>query len=520
MGWSVSIADKRAQAQHRVSLALRIRKNTNGGGVGEDFLASSVPAHNPDAVLLPDTYQGQGDVLTVQTWRIQPGHFTIALHFPSRLSDRAALASRSLRRGALCELLEGEGADLGTYVARRRGRIQQITWPDVNVCQVVVYSLLYSLKSRPYPVWDGSGNPNTKLFQGVCGVETTSTTAFTGNSSTTLTLTDASTFVTFNGTGVAKITPDVGNPFYVTFTGKSGNQLTGIATTNKFNTTQANAAIGNTVQSVAYLGAAHPLVIARRVLVSTGNGTNGTEDVYPETAGFGLDVEWIDEAQFRLVRGTVMNVSPYAWDVLVESPQQDGIGWLQGLLQPVGAFLVERQGQIAPRCAQDLSNAQPCGQDQTITNADIEGQPTGEWYDPQVPYAYNRLQFTGSGFNGVSEESVTTLPVRDELVWDLSDRMFANQLNIHVNTLSRCELYAHHIGEVIRMTLSGTWWGLCAGDVIPLTTDRCRGRFVSTYGGYDQRTVVVLSANERIIEPFTDVVLLSMPIDAEDDYST
>ena len=175
-----------------------------------------------------------------------------------------------------------------------------------------------------------------------------------------------------------------------------------------------------------------------------------------------------------MVRSTVTKVlsGSYVWEVLVESPVEDGLLWLQGLLAPAGIWLCERQGEVAVRAAQSLTSAETVGQSLEITDADILGHPTVLWYDPAVPYAYNRYALRTNDEDD-SDDSVlacTTLPPRDELLVDVTDRVFANEEQVRLDMLRRCDDYAHYPGEVITLSLRGAWWGLCPGDVIDLTT--------------------------------------------------
>ena len=530
MSWGATTIDAlKAAGTLPLSIVLRVRRNAAGGGVGTEFLISSNPAHNPDALLLPESLKQQPAAIQAGSWRYSPANFSVDVVLPdAEIGHRSPQPGYSLRRGALVELLIGQGDDLSTYLPERRGRIQSPTMKGRHLAELSVFSLLYSLKGRPTPVLDAASLPQSRLFHGLCGVETTITTAgfVAGVGTQTLDIDDDESFSLFNGTGVAKITGDTGEVFYVTFTGVGSNQLTGVSKVGQFGTTSEDAAIGNTVSSVAYVGGVHPLIMAEQLLVSTGAGTNGARDVYPETAGFAIDQEWIDTAQFRMVRQTVVKVNSgvYEWEVLVESPVEDGLLWLQGLLNRAGIWLVERQGQIAVRAAQSLSSTQPVAQHQEITDADIIGVPTVEWYDPGSAYAYNRfavVSATATATPSGGTESVlpaTTLPTREEQVVDLSDLVFTNETEVKTDVIRRCDDYSHYPGEVITLTLRSAWWGLCEGDIIPLTTVRTRGRFVSTYGGYSRRACMVLSAGPNPIAGTTALKLLCMPLDPADDH--
>ena len=155
--------------------------------------------------------------------------------------------------------------------------------------------------------------------------------------------------------GAVLITPSSGDPYIVTFTGVSGNDLTGVSTTAEHGTSGSNASAGDIVQEVCWINR-HPVDMARRVLVSTGTGTNGPHDTLPESWGLGIPAHLIDAAGFldtsNALNSTISSGS-YIVNAVATTPQGPALQWLQTELNRYGLWLCTRQGQITIRAALD-----------------------------------------------------------------------------------------------------------------------------------------------------------------------
>lgn len=178
---------------------------------------------------------------------------------------------------------------------------------------------------------------------------------FNFGTDTTITLSSAPTMERETGRpGAVLITPSGGgDPYIVTFTGTSGNDLTGVSTTAIYGTTGSNASIGDAVQEVAYINR-NPVSMAIRVLTSTGTGTNGANDTLPASWGLGVPIDLIDVQGFiDCVSATAPASGAAAVHTVATSPQGPALSWLQSTLQTYGMWLCMRQGQISIRPALD-----------------------------------------------------------------------------------------------------------------------------------------------------------------------
>ena len=157
--------------------------------------------------------------------------------------------------------------------------------------------------------------------------------------------------------------------------------------------------------------------------------------------------------------------------------------------------------------------------DYPITDEIIFFDPPPETvsYDPAVPYAYNRVEIqTASGSTGTNLNA-TTLPVRDTLTYDASPFVSVNESAIRTEAIARVDNYGHYVPDRVRLTLIGAFYGYVPGDVVRLTSDQVRARFVSTQSGIEDRACLISEVSENPIEGITAISLLVYPLRTEDD---
>lgn len=162
--------------------------------------------------------------------------------------------------------------------------------------------------------------------------------------------------------GAVLVTPASGaDPYIVTYTGVSGNNLTGVSASAIFGTTRTNAGAGSVVQEVCLINK-HPVSMALAVLTSTGTGANGSADTLPESWGLAVPESLIDVQGFTDA-ATALNASLPSGSFLVHTvettPQGPPLTWLQGELARYGLWLCTRQGQITIRAALDYYRHRP-----------------------------------------------------------------------------------------------------------------------------------------------------------------
>jgi hypothetical protein len=314
------------------------------------------------------------------------------------------------------------------------------------------------------------------LFYGV-GTETTLAAHYTPTDGT-ISIASAAGFEKDSSTGVGllKIVPGSGAPFYLEWSGTAGTTLT-VGTVAVLGTTAIAASAGDTVKAVAYIRA-NPVDLARRVLVSTGAGTNGAHDVLPKSWGYAIPDEVMDHDDMTdwLTQVLVNNSgSTYVWDVVVEDPVEQGYAWLQNLLASAGAWLVIRQGLFAVRACQnhvDTAGRPPLQEWTMIRDEEIMAIEWEAWSaDTPAEYALTKLYygFAGTSFVATTGTTVSTLPG--------GDTMSRDQTGLHASSdtgfgdLHRLAIWDTDIGERVTLSLAN-WYAarLVPGDVIMFST--------------------------------------------------
>lgn len=88
----------------------------------------------------------------------------------------------------------------------------------------------------------------------------------------------------------------------ISYTGATSNTFTGCAR-GQLGTAAAPHSTNDTVNGF-YVLQDNPLNLALKIMLSTGNGTNGPYDVLPANAGLGIDRTLVDVAKFEFMRDT------------------------------------------------------------------------------------------------------------------------------------------------------------------------------------------------------------------------
>jgi hypothetical protein len=515
-----------------------------GDGVGIPWWAASDPALAADGYVAIQASRGAGlqapsigpCSVQPQSWTYQEGAWAVSIHLPESvvvtggprspgraLSTTWGRAAEALRRGVLCRLLIGvRGWARADYQPLRAGRIQAVRCSHPQSVRVEVWDLATALRSRMTPTYSGSLTEQAQdLFYGSCG-STTTASAYVAGSSTSLNVTSLSAF-NRETTGVALLTGNSGTQFYVTYTGTSTgpNRLTGVSTIGYFETVAENAASGNAIQAVPYLSG-HPVSITRKLLTSTGAGTNGGFDTYPEAWGLGIDTDWLDSPDLAILQQSVIRATgvAYGWTVLPEAAQPDPWAWWSSYLSAAGIWICTRQGQVVMRCARDPNTATELLAE-ALTDADlVHGEaPEVSWYAEETPEAYCRYKAAGiATTSGGSNSSVTTLPARGEWISDLGDVLAgqADEEGIRDEVAARCAPWVHLTPETISLTVTGLR-GYAPGDVLPLTLSGVRGRLSGTRQGYSERPALVLSEAPDLARNRTRLTLAVLPTGLEED---
>jgi hypothetical protein len=228
---------------------------------------------------------------------------------------------------------------------------------------------------------------------------------------------------------------DGGEPFYLL--GQTVNSGAGTLTTlteDLYGTTAIAAPAGSTVKAIGYMSET-PMRCAARILLSNlvprnpdpGDGayTNGPYDLLPEGWGYAIPQYLFDgadmEAFIDIVHAGFDGVDD-TWQVVVESPQTDGLQWLQEFLRPGGFFLGLHQGSLTVRAVvRDVGLNTPG----TITVDDELIVDVVEYHawDPDSPVEYRTARTVAAdGTASTSTEThIGTRPSRTRRRRDLLD---------------------------------------------------------------------------------------------------
>lgn len=304
-------------------------------------------------------------------------------------------------------------------------------------------------------------------------------------------------------------------PFYLRYDGTATGptRFTGVTPNNRRGTEQASSGSGSVVTALAYL-AGHPIDITRELLTSTGDGTNGADDVLPADWGWGLPVDMLDTddmAEWKAVIGSTAN--PHDWEVVVETPIDNGMSWWQGQLAMAGMWLAIRQGQLVVRCAQNIIQSKlgsysfhdPIHSGITITDDDILETGPDEWraWHDQANTESWRVRVHYNDGHGVGAEtwtvgttpSIQTSPAVYQTDYDLTDVVWTSDTppgDQALDVVYRTMFWHVRIPELVRLRCAGLRLAqLCPGDVVSLTTDRLEGRMTASSGGYSDTSCMV-----------------------------
>lgn len=288
------------------------------------------------------------------------------------------------------------------------------------------------------------------------------------------------------GVYLIKVSPTGADPYYLTATGATATEFSGLSSTGKIGTTASVAAAGDSVKETAYLKG-HPFDIVRKILCSTGNGTNGTYDTLPANWGLAIPHDLVDNDDIDRWKTEVVKVGSgsYEWEIAVEDEWTDAIATLEGLLATAGIFLTMRQGKITLRAAQKTTSVNALVSDIEITDSDIEDIEDYEAWDAShsVEYAQLYVPTASTAFGTNATEDLATLPGARNYTYDVADRVSNNESEIRTDMHTRLEEAARYIPERVQTRLANLKAAqLSPGDVVPLTTSRVFSRAAGSQG--------------------------------------
>jgi len=507
VSWSAAFLDALAEPTTSLDFVVEYVETVDFGIAWSAGSGVSPGVIDTTCYLAPDTVQVQGARMSPRGWSATLGAFSLGL-----VGDLATFWS-SVPRGAVLRL-----------------RAAPIGWPLADYQTIAVGVFWKASRQGRAPLWTvevrdllaGVLRPPTKtgvpLFNGLSSTEVDS--GYTVGDTTLRVLgtslfeKETSSLTGGSATGAVQVTNGSGDTFFLTYTGTATGPIrfTGVSATGQFGTTAHNAAVGSAVAEVAYLHG-HPLDIARRILTSS-DGSNGGWDRLPSTWGLRIRYTLLDHTDITTHRDQVMVPSSGSWvlDIPETETQEDGPGWLSGILSTLGVFVCQRQGLLTVRPGQASITASYV-LDFDLTDADLLTDATIEHddYDTEHAPEYDSTRVTSATSSTTSAGSagVATLPADDLLDYDVSAYLFDNESACRSEILARVTESAQRIPERVALSCTLRAAQLAPGDVIRLTSAVLSSR--TRPAGFLGSAVLVSEVSTDWLSGVVRLVLLCYP---------
>jgi hypothetical protein len=449
--------------------------------------------------------------LSVRDWTATRGTLTIAVIG----SD----IRQYISRGQVLALRVGFDADVTTFEPVFRGAVRSLRRGADAVWLLQLEEITGALRSRFV-----SAAGETPLFWDLAS---TTLTSGIGPGHTTVPVVDATDFREDGGGVGAILIAGSDGPFIDFYTGTTGVSFTG-ATEGELGSDPdgslvAAAPVSAIVSEVAYM-VGHPIVVALRILHSTGGGTNGNYDTLPESWGYALPRSMVDQEDARFFKGAMLPTGGTTdWHVFSTTPQVNGLGWLQGWMASAGMFITMRQGEITVRCGVLPWVVRTPGHIDISPETGLARIDAYDTFDPSTPMEFSTVEIErviSTHALVTSTEDVENLPDGGTLV---RPAPFAALGTIAESTDWRQEIGARvspwdlRTAERVEVAMAGWWAGQAApGDTCTLDarrfglTDRYGAEFDGTREG------LVLSAQPNWFGATTRVVVAFLPYDDEE----
>lgn len=444
----------------------------------------------------PVSFRGQR--LHVDSWRASLGAFTVTLNNWTSAVD-------NLRRGLFMVLRMGfagwalsdfETVGIGILKSFQvRGPVATLTVDDV------MQALVTRRTTKPDRVQYFNNVGKSAAVNGGTGLSGNVTLSSTDNFEKAETHSGAVMFVESDG-----------SDFFITkYESIVGSQLRGLDLINNlFDTDNPGTVVpGQQAVNVAYLKG-HPFTIFRRLITSTGEGTNGAGDVYPRSWSVGIPEAYIASTDIATWESRYsVDSGEFNIELLIDSPQSSGLSWLLNNYSLMGIYPSILQGQLTLRSALDPTDSAQWGDiaQLELTDADIaEVIDHSIWDDNKAsisgrPYVRTeQVDDVTDGLNGLtrilratlgealgltdtSNDAVgvlvdlTDLPGQLETEYDISGFVRNNKAEIATAVAKRVGPWVRILPETA--TLRVRRWRasqITTGNVILLTTDKMYGR--------------------------------------------
>mgnify|MGYP003627573497 CR=1 FL=1 len=486
------------------------------GSVGRQVTIGSSGIHTPSPTsaikIDAGSVQVQGTSVVPQRWAVSFGGWSVGL-----TGDIRKVAF-SLRRGQFTELwcrLNGfsgfERVAMGSLdnISGSRG-IWRLTFRDL------ISAFQNSLSS-----FMSGGYDKFQIFNRA-GIST-ETDATWATSDSTMSVVNVNDWDL--PTGAAALVQCFTSPttyFFAQFTGKAAGELTGVSGVDYpiGNVAVGTLSSGSTVKYVPWIQG-KPWIILGRLLTSTGTGSNGPFDKYPDHWALGGK---IDEAVFDYYDARENNTlikrgdgsNKYLWSHAVELPWANGFRDLVTLSSEAGQWPVQRQGYVSWRGCSDPTGLEMGYEPRVVAHLDtstIHQIISHEFYNSAVSTNYAataaRVIPVTSGSSGrivgstnFSLNRVPSLPYRKEIERDLrflyadDDGTGADErADMGQGDLNRMKGWDLYPSEKLVLRVSLKYAILCAGDVVEITSGFLSGLYMGSGKSFNAQRAMVLNCS-------------------------
>lgn len=459
----------------------------------------------------------QGTSIIPQRWSVTFGGFSI------QLSGHIGIILPNIRKGQIAVLHCSINGGKHERVAIGQLHTMSGTRGLYTLQFIDIFGALQTrLDTRGGTLGSTTDLPRFTFFYNV-GRKVT-TTAILSDTGTTLTVTDASIFKKSEKSGskgIVKCFPDGEDPFYLLWSAKTSTTLT-VESSSYNNATRVELPIGSEIMYCAWLYG-EPYEIIASLLLSTGAGTNGEYDVYPDEWGIGGKIgQWIfdvsDAKRFskEIVRS---DGGDYDLGIAIETPLTDGIRSIINIISTVGIFPVYRQGSVTIRSATDPEGKETNKNPDVrahISDYDIIDIISHDFFSPdistiyretKVKYNFTNYYFSGGVYDGTRVE---TLPATSSIERDMSLYYLSNPDNRQSSALAdlrRLRVWDLYISERLTVRLPLRFATLVAGDIVTFISSQVSHLYDNIMPELRGRYAQVLSTSFSIDQQQCSVTL-------------
>ncbi len=459
---------------------------------------------------------------TIQGTQVIPHRWSVSFGgFEVELVGDILQYTQSLMRGAIAFL----SVELRGLTGRELigiGQLDQIRGQR-GVFRATFKDILSAFQSRIDTRSSGTRQFSKLFFDTL--IETTVASTWTNDA--TLHVADGSSFTKSSShRGLLYCTPSSGDPFYLGWDSydNSTKRFT-LSSTTGVHPTQGSSVtlqVGDKIRNAVRIAAA-PHALFAQIVSSTGAGTNGSNDVLPNSYGTGVPLphSFFDAADAQLTNTYITNASggPYGLDFSAIAPLDNGLRSIADIFSTVGQWPVMRQNSFSWRGCFDPTGrfARQPATAAHITDLDIIDLDDVDFFDPNLKAVFmqSSMIYNTSGTSTVRTNSFSkSLPTNGSI-----DRDFGFYYNPSFDEESmgqadrdRMAIWDFYNWARISMRVSLKFATLCAGDKIELSSRFIVDQYTQPDRTYIRRPAMVLEIGYNINNRTCDLVIGVPPI--------